>query len=73
MVKKYTVSDGKLVLTLEPMPEGGYLVRCPMDPELLTGADDLGEAFGMARDALRGLRASRRKWVAQMRRGAANL
>jgi hypothetical protein len=67
MAKKYTVTDGKLVLTLEPMPEGGYLVRSPMDPELLTSAKDVSEAFVMARDALRALRASRKKWVAQVR------
>jgi predicted RNase H-like HicB family nuclease len=67
MTKKYTVSDGKLVLTLEPMAEGGYLVRSPMDPELVTSAKDVPEAFAMARDALRGLRESRKKWVAQTR------
>jgi len=72
MAKKYTVTDGKLVLTLEPMPEGGYLVRSPLDPELLTSADDVPEAFAMARDALQGLRESRKKWVAQMRLAAAS-
>jgi hypothetical protein len=36
MSKRYTVSDGKLVLTLEPAEEGGYLVTSPLDPELIT-------------------------------------
>ena len=37
---KYTVNDGKLILTLEPMEEGGYLVRSPMDPEILASRQD---------------------------------
>ncbi len=32
MAKRYTVSDGKLVLTLEEAEEGGYVVTSPMDP-----------------------------------------
>ena len=32
--KTYTVTDGEMVLTLEPAEEGGYLVTCPFDPEL---------------------------------------
>lgn len=59
--KKYTVNDGKLLLTLEPMEEGGYLVRSPMDPALITEAETIPEAFAMARDAMKALQASRAK------------
>ncbi|HEY7115760.1 MAG TPA: hypothetical protein VH475_04185 [Tepidisphaeraceae bacterium] len=38
MAKKYTVSDGKLVLTLEQAGEGGYVVTSPLDPELVPRA-----------------------------------
>lgn len=58
-LKTYTACDGKLVLTLEEAEEGGFIVRSPMDPALLTQADSLGEAFVMARDALKGLRKTR--------------
>ncbi len=61
MPKTYTVSDGKLVLTLEEAEEGGYVVTSPMDPELVTEAETIPEAFDMARDALEALMASRRK------------
>jgi predicted RNase H-like HicB family nuclease len=59
--KHYTVSDGELVLTLEEAEEGGFVVTSPMDPELITEAETIGEAFDMARDALEALMASRRK------------
>jgi predicted RNase H-like HicB family nuclease len=49
---KYTVSDGKLVLTLEVCDEGGYIVTVPMNPEVFTQADSVEEAFEMARDAI---------------------
>jgi antitoxin HicB len=48
---KYTVTDGKMVLVLEVAEEGGYLVTCPFEPELITQAETLEEAFEMARDA----------------------
>jgi hypothetical protein len=35
MAKTYTVSDGKLVLNLEPAAEGGYVVTSPLEPELI--------------------------------------
>jgi len=59
-MKKYTVSDGKLMLTLEVAEEGGFIVTSPMDPELTTEADTVEEAFAMARDALKALAESRR-------------
>jgi len=60
--KHYTVSDGKLVLLLEEAEEGGYVVRSPLDPELLTEADSITEAFENASDALKALHASRKKF-----------
>lgn len=59
MGKHYTVSDGELVLTLEEAEEGGFVVTSPMDPELVTEAETISEAFYMARDALQTLRESR--------------
>jgi hypothetical protein len=39
MGKRYTVSDGKLMLNLEEAEEGGYIVTSPIDPELITEAE----------------------------------
>ena len=61
MKKRYTVSDGKLVLTLEPAEEGGYVVTSPLNPELVTEAETVEEAFVQAHDALKALRESRVK------------
>lgn len=58
---RYTVSDGKLVLTLELAEEGGYTVTSPLDPGLNTEAETLEEAFEMARDAAAMLKAARAK------------
>lgn len=63
----YTVSDGDLVLTLEEAEEGGFIVTSPLDPELITEADSLPEAFMMARDALEALTASRSKLISEFR------
>ena len=62
----YTVSDGKLVLLLEPAEEGGYVVTSPLDPELITQAETVEEAFENARDAAVALKESRRKFVGQL-------
>lgn len=59
--KKYTVTDGKLVLVLEAAEEGGYLVTAPFISGLITEAETLEEAFEMARDAEQTLRAARAK------------
>jgi antitoxin HicB len=61
MTAQYTVSDGKLVLSLEPAEEGGYVVTCPLDPALITEAETLEEAFVNARDAAHALKRSRVK------------
>ena len=59
--KRYTVSDGKLVLSLESAEEGGYVVTSPLDPELITEAETIEEAFRNADDAAKALRQSRAK------------
>ncbi|MFB3892464.1 MAG: type II toxin-antitoxin system HicB family antitoxin [Phycisphaerae bacterium] len=61
MAKKYTVSDGKMVLILEEAQEGGFVVTSPLDPELITEAESVAEAFENAHDALKALRKSRSK------------
>lgn len=58
---RYTVSDGKMVLTLEAAAEGGYMVTSPLDPGLVTEAETLEGAFEMARDAAAALKAARAK------------
>lgn len=42
----------KLPLVLEPQPEGGYVVTCPLLPELVTEGDSVEEAVRHANDAL---------------------
>jgi antitoxin HicB len=60
MRKAYTVSDGRLVLTLEPA-DGGYVVTSPFDTELVTEGETIEEAFANANDALKALKQSRAK------------
>ena len=63
MPKRYTISDGKLVLTLEEAPEGGFVVSSPLYPGLWTQAESVAEAFENARDALKALTAAQRKSI----------
>lgn len=42
----------KLPLVLDPQPEGGYTVSCPILPELITEGDTVKEAMTNASDAL---------------------
>ncbi len=42
----------KLPLVLEPQPEGGYTITCPVLPELITEADNLQEVYVSVADAL---------------------
>jgi antitoxin HicB len=65
-MKQYTVSDGKLVLTLQEAEEGGYIVTSPFDPQLITEAETVREAFQNARDALTALASSRRKLLKKL-------
>ena len=73
MAKRYTVTDGKLTLTLEEAEEGGYIVTSPLDPEMVTEAESVAEAFLMARDALATLKASRAKLLRSLRKARRQL
>jgi antitoxin HicB len=42
----------KIPLLLEPQPEGGYTITCPLLPELITEADTLAEIRPNVSDAL---------------------
>jgi antitoxin HicB len=66
MVRRYTVSDGKRVLNLEEAEEGGYIVTSPLDPELITEAETIEEAFANALDASKALRQSRAKLMRRL-------
>lgn len=45
----------KLPLILEPQPEGGYTVTCPLLPNLITEADTLDDVIPNVSDALSAL------------------
>jgi predicted RNase H-like HicB family nuclease len=49
--KSYTATDGELVLNLESDGGKWLVVTCPFDPELVTQARGIDEAFAMAHDA----------------------
>ena len=42
----------KLPLVLEPQPEGGYTVTCPLLPELISEGESVQDALQNANDAL---------------------
>jgi antitoxin HicB len=54
MKREETVSTqhAQYLCTFRPDPEGGYAVRCPAFPGLVTSGRDLEEARAMAREAL---------------------
>ncbi len=58
-MKSYTVTDGTLVLNLESDGGKWLVVTCPFDPELVTQARTIDEAFAMAYDAKKLLDACR--------------
>lgn len=64
--KRYTATDGKLVLYLQEAEEGGYVVTSPLDPELITEAETIQEAFLNAHDAVKALRTSRKKLLRKL-------
>jgi antitoxin HicB len=69
--KRYTVTDGRLVLVLELDEEiGGYCVTSPFNPDIITQADTLEEAFEMARDCAATMRAARAKTARTSRKRA---
>jgi len=55
-----------MVLTLEEAEEDGYIVSSPFDPELITEAESIQEAFENAHDAVDSLKESRRKILEQL-------
>jgi antitoxin HicB len=63
---RYTISDGKLVLTLETAAEGAMVVTSPLDPELITEAETVEQAFDNLRDAAKALRQSRAKLLRKL-------
>ncbi len=65
--RSYTVSDGDLVLLLQEAEEGGYVVTSPLDPQLVTEAETISEAFAMARDAMESLQESRARLFEQLK------
>ena len=71
MKKTFTASDGKLVLHLEAAEEGGYVVTSPLDPQLITEAETLEEAFANAHDAMKMLKQSRAKLMKQLAKNRA--
>jgi hypothetical protein len=60
MSKKYTITDGRIVLSLQEDEGGWYTVTSPTDPAMITQARTIKEAFVLARDAFAALAASRR-------------
>ncbi len=42
----------RLPLVLDPQPEGGFVVTCPLLPELVTEGDTMEEGLRNASDAL---------------------
>jgi antitoxin HicB len=48
-------------ITLRPEPEGGFTVRVPALPEIVTYGEDEEEALAMAKDAIELVLASRRE------------
>ena len=59
-MKRYNVTDGKIILTLEEAEDGGFVVTSPIDPAVITQAETISEAFENARDAMAVLKAARR-------------
>lgn len=55
------MAEYRYTVIFEPAEEGGYIVRCPALPGLVTEGDTLEEARAMAEDAIRGYIESLRK------------
>jgi predicted RNase H-like HicB family nuclease len=68
--KFYVAMNGRMVLHLEPEKEGGYVVTSPYDPELVTEADTLEDAFEMAEDAAKALAKARKRFPPRRKRQA---
>lgn len=63
----YLVTSGRMLLRLTEAEEGGFVVTSPHDPELVTQADSIAEAFENAADASRVLRQARARLLARLR------
>jgi hypothetical protein len=59
MAKRYHVSDGSLLLIVEPGANGWFTVTSPIDPAMITQARTIEQAFEQARDAFAALADSR--------------
>jgi predicted RNase H-like HicB family nuclease len=53
--------DRTYTITLRPEPEGGFTVRVPALPEVVTYGEDEEEALAMAKDAIELVLASRQE------------
>jgi predicted RNase H-like HicB family nuclease len=76
MAKRYQISDGKLVLTLQPDTDGWFVVTSPLDPAMITQARTIQEAFSQARDAFAALadsRADSTRWSRPRKKAASRL
>ena len=56
---------------METAEEGGYIVTSPLDPDVLTQAESLEEAFENARDVMELLRVDRADVPARKKRSGA--
>jgi predicted RNase H-like HicB family nuclease len=63
-----SVSPSTSSITSTPAEEGGFVVTSPLEPELITEAETIEEAFRIAQDALRALRTSRVKLLRKLER-----
>lgn len=68
MAKRYTVTDGRLVLQLKEAEEGGFTVTSPIDPGMVTEAETVSEAFVNARDAMKELARARASLAKQRKK-----
>jgi predicted RNase H-like HicB family nuclease len=51
-MKRHVDVDKTYTITLRPEPEGGFTVRVPAFPEIVTYGEDEHEALAMAKDAI---------------------
>ena len=51
-MKRQITLDNTYSIALRPEPEGGFAVRVPALPEIVTFGDDEAEALAMAKDAI---------------------
>jgi hypothetical protein len=64
--RSYLVASGRMVLRLTEAKEGGFVVTSPLDPELVTEAATIAEAFENAADASRMLRQARARLLTRL-------